>query len=261
MHAAAYRALGLDCTYEAIQVTTGDLARLVRALRDGAYDGFNVTVPHKRSVLAHVDRVDAGAADAEAANTLVRLAGGAIAAYNTDGPALASELAKLAPERTKEEWAASTAIVIGAGGAGRASVLALTKHLGVRDVVVRARRADGRTHPLVPSLADREARTIVQCTSAGMEGADPGDPIAAAVGWSVLPTNAVALDVVYAPRETPFLRAAAARGLRCANGLGMLAAQGALAFERWLGVPAPYEAMLAALGSLSEGPLSEGPPR
>ncbi len=80
-----------------------------------------------------------------------------------------------------------------------------------------------------------------------MTGADPGEGIAQAVGWSDLPPSAVALDVVYTPRETPFLRAASTRAIRSADGLGMLAMQGALAFELWLGVPAPYDAMLAAL--------------
>jgi shikimate dehydrogenase len=80
-----------------------------------------------------------------------------------------------------------------------------------------------------------------------MEGAEPGDGVAASIDWGALPPRAVALDVVYAPLETPFLRAASAHGFRCANGLGMLAMQGALAFELWLAVPAPYNAMLAAI--------------
>jgi shikimate dehydrogenase len=80
-----------------------------------------------------------------------------------------------------------------------------------------------------------------------MTGADPGDAMASAVAWDALPPGAVALDVVYAPPETPFLAAARRRGLRSTNGLGMLARQGALALELWLGVPAPPGIMLAAL--------------
>jgi shikimate dehydrogenase len=80
-----------------------------------------------------------------------------------------------------------------------------------------------------------------------MTGADAGEAVAAVVAWDALPADAVALDVVYAPPETPFLRAARARGLAVANGFGMLARQGALALELWLGAPAPLEAMLAAL--------------
>jgi shikimate dehydrogenase len=67
------------------------------------------------------------------------------------------------------------------------------------------------------------------------------------VAWDALPDDAVAIDVVYAPPETPFLLEARRRGLRAANGVGMLARQGARAFELWLGVPAPLEAMIAAI--------------
>jgi shikimate dehydrogenase len=242
MHAAAYRALGLDCTYEAIRATKDDLPGLVRALRDGTYDGFNVTGPHKVAVLAHVDDADASAAEVGAANTLVRRANGSIAAHNTDVAALRAELALLAQGRSDEAWRASTAIVLGSGGAARAAIAALGA-LGVSDVVQKSRQSG----TLVPSAPDASALTVVQTTSAGMTGADPGEPIAAAIDWPALPPSAVALDVVYSPPETPFLRAARAHGLRAASGLGMLARQGALAFELWLGVPAPYDVMLAAI--------------
>jgi shikimate dehydrogenase len=244
MHAAAYRALGLDCTYEAIHVKSEDLRFVVESLRRGEFDGFNVTVPHKRRILELVDVVEPSASRIGAANTLVRSFDGDITAHNTDVPALATELARLAPERTAEEWHASTAIVLGAGGAAASAIAALENDLGVRRVVVRARRG---AEPLVPSSDERSALTVVQCTSAGMDGADPGAGVAAAVGWSDLPAEAVALDVVYAPRETPFLRAAKERSLRAANGLGMLARQGALAFMLWLGGASPYDVMLAAI--------------
>ena len=67
MHAAAYRALGLDCTYEAIRATPADLALLVRSLREGGFDGFNVTIPHKRRILEHADRLDPSAESVGAA--------------------------------------------------------------------------------------------------------------------------------------------------------------------------------------------------
>ena len=93
---------------------------------------------------------------------------------------------------------------------------------------------------------DKSLAAIVQATSAGMEGADPGEAVAGAVSWTTVPPSAVALDVVYAPTDTPFLRACAARGLRAEHGLGMLARQGALAFELWTGLEAPFERMLEA---------------
>lgn len=241
MHAAAYRALGLPHTYEAVRVEAGDLPGIVQALREGVYDGLNVTVPHKQRVLSLVDEVNPSAAGAGAANTLVVAEGGRIVAHNTDAPALAAELLALAGRR---DLRGVHALVLGSGGAARAARTALV-HLGAT-VEVRA-RANGN---LAPSAeAETTTLVVVQATSAGMTGADRGEPVADAVAWDALPADAVALDVVYAPPETPFLRAAAARGLRRTNGLGMLARQGALAFELWLGVPAPVAVMRAALGA------------
>jgi shikimate dehydrogenase len=264
MHAAAYRALGMPHTYEAIRVAEHDLARYVALLRDGTFGGFNVTVPHKRAVLARVDRVYRSAAACGAANTLVCDAG-AVVAHNTDAPALAVEIRRLAPGLATKPGPA--ALVLGTGGAARAAVAALAIDLGIARVVVRGRgkeqafaaemrpllaaagaRARLDAEPWAPRAeTEREIDVVVQATSAGMEGGEPGEAAASAVAWADLAAAAVALDVVYAPADTPFLRAAAARGLDAASGLGMLARQGALAFELWLGVPAPYDAMLAAL--------------
>jgi shikimate dehydrogenase len=247
LHAAAYRALGLPHAYVAVRVTTAELPGVVQQLRDGAFDGLNVTVPHKQAVLALADVVDATARDVGAANTLA-VEGGRVVAYNTDAPALARELSALAGER---DWGAGRALVLGSGGAARAAIRALGRDLGGRDVVVRSRSSappGSAAQPWRPDAASEASTlTVVQATSAGMHGADPGEAAAGAVSWDALPHDAVALDVVYAPPDTPFLRAARARGLRAAGGLGMLARQGALAFEIWLGIPAPLEVMRAAL--------------
>jgi shikimate dehydrogenase len=264
MQAAAIRALGLPHTYEAVRATADELPRVVAELRDGAYDGLNVTVPHKERVLSLVDALDESARVAGAANTIVRDPDGRLVAHNTDAPALAAELAALAGSVV---WpAARRALVLGSGGAARAAVAALGVHLGIRDIAVRARAfADAarceafvRTAacPVTPepwaASSEREARTIavVQATSAGMRGAGGGDAVASVVAWDALAADAVAIDVVYAPRDTPWLGAARRRGLRCDDGLGMLARQGALALELWLadlGVKAPLAAMRAAL--------------
>jgi shikimate dehydrogenase len=246
MHGAAFRALGLPHTYEAIRVAEADLGGIVSALRAGDFAGLNVTVPHKERVLSLVDAADAGASTAGAANTLVRAKDGRVVAYNTDAPALADEIRALLSGTHPD---GSRALVLGSGGAARAARTALAEHLGFRDVVVRARR------PREPGIVawapspESEARTrvVVQATSAGMAGADPGDAVASVVAWDALPSDAVAIDVVYAPPVTPFLEAARSRGLRCANGVGMLARQGALALELWLQQKAPLDAMRAAL--------------
>jgi len=261
MHSAALRTLGLPHTYEAIHATDSELPRIIAMLRDGVYAGLNVTVPHKERVLSLVDVFDGSATVAGAANALVRGKGGRIAAHNTDAPALAAELRRVAG--SSGSWETSRALVLGSGGAARAAVAALGRHLGVPDIVVRARafadasraRVFRETAPCPVTTqpwaarVESEERTlvVVQATSAGMLGGPPGEGVAAMVDWRALPEDAVAIDVVYSPKDTPWLRAARERGLRCDNGLGMLAHQGALALELWLGVKAPLAAMRAAL--------------
>jgi shikimate dehydrogenase len=260
MHGAAYRALGLPHRYETVHATPAELEGTVEALRRGEFDGLNLTVPHKERGLALADAADESARSIGAANTLVRGSDGRITAHNTDAPALAGELRRLASSGS--DWTAGRALVLGSGGAARAAIAACAA-LGMKDIAVRARAFDDSARrdrfvssspaPIVPQPwradADSERRTsvVVQATSAGMKGADPGSMVADAVAWAALPPEAVAIDVVYAPRDTPFLQAARARGLRADDGLGMLARQGALAFELWLRLPAPFEPMLAAL--------------
>lgn len=268
MHRAAYRALGMPHHYEARRVQTAEqLARVMQELRDGTLDGVNVTLPHKSAVLELVDHVDESARCMGAANTIWRAPDGRLEATNTDAPALARELYELAPELDAEVLANATAIVLGSGGAARSAVAALAATLRVRTVVVRARRfsepaqaaefleslreiAPGcelLAEPFAAGLRERETRIVVQASSLGMAGGGDGEVAARAIDWSALPPSAIAFDAVYTPAETPFLHAAGAAGLRSCNGLGMLARQGALAFERWLGVPAPFNAMLAEI--------------
>jgi shikimate dehydrogenase len=272
MHHAAFEAMGLPHTYEALRVQASELETHMKALRKGTWNGFNVTIPHKQAVLRLVDEVDAIAAMIGAANTITRSEDGKILrAYNTDVPALGEELIDLAGSAP----ANGCAIVLGSGGAARCAVAAAVLYMGVREVHVRARSFEGdaehgrrfarelseamntvgkQLHIVAEPLARTaeqgvEARCtcIIQATSAGMVGAEAGDAIAEAIDWQALTPSCVALDVVYNPPSTPFLRAAESAGIRSKSGIGMLARQGALALEQWLGRPPPFNAMLAAL--------------
>ena len=271
MHTSAYRALRMPHTYEAHRVPKDDLRAWVDRVRQGEIAGLNVTVPHKEAVLAFVDVVDETARDVAAANTLVCRAGKVIA-YNTDIPALAEEILSLAPDLSRADFAAASGLILGSGGTARSAVASLARHLRLRKITVRARAFDkdaacthfrksvesvlGDTLLELEVLSAQSAEApreepqplvVVQATSAGMTGKDSGDSIARAVSFASLKARAVALDVIYSPARTPFLDAAERAGVRATNGLGMLARQGALAFELWLAVPAPYNAMLSAL--------------
>lgn len=263
MHGAAYRALGLPHDYVALETSKDELAARVAALESGAFDGLNVTVPHKTAVVALCSEVSPRVVACGAANTLVRTADGRVRAENTDVPALAEEILALGGR----DPAGGTGLVIGSGGAARAAILSLAS-LGVTRIEVRARAfaspsvarafaedATARSGVTVvakallrPPAEDARLVAILQATSCGMVGASPGDVVAEAVAWTAVPAGAVAVDAVYAPPTTPFLEAARAVGVPSANGAGMLARQGALAFELWLGVPAPLSVMRDVLG-------------
>lgn len=279
IHGAAYRALGVPHRYEVRDCPTPDDVRAqVEALRARALSGVNVTVPHKRLALELADHADASARATGVANVLWCDERGAITAANTDAGALAQEIAALHP-------APRRGVVIGAGGAAQAAVVAC-RSLGMGEVAVSSRSwlaatpreawkhaatferlgaaprawpehgADRRPEALVGALL--QADVIVQATSAGMHGAGPGEEVSERVPWGELAPGVVAIDVVYNPRVTPFLARAAAAGVVHADGLGMLVRQAALALKLWLGDSDEWaELDLAALSAAAEAALNE----
>lgn len=272
IHAAALSALGLPHSYAAVEISTAAaLRRAVEELRRGSLYGANVTMPHKRAVLELVDVVAPGAAAVGAANILYRDAAGRVVAENTDARALASELCAAAPR--------SRAVIVGSGGAALAAIEAC-KALGYAQIGVTSRSWRGPDALLAAASAERArlrgaltapwpgakaapplrrpweelaegADLVLQATSAGMSGQDPGDEVAAIVPWARLASGALAYDLVYRPLVTPFVASARAEGLRARGGLGMLLCQAALSLELWFGRRAPLSVMRrAALAEL-----------
>ena len=270
IHQAAYRELGLAHEYGLIDCPAqADLDQVIKRLRAGELAGVNVTIPWKRQAFAAADSCSELAARLGVVNVLAPRAG-SIFGHNTDALALEAEFAgRVARPR---------ALVLGSGGAVPA-VVAACRSAGIGEVFVTARRftleapqADwpgaaeltrlGAALCPWPASGDaarlrfeellRGAGLVVQCTSAGMQGADPGEPLAALVPWPLLHKDTLAYDLVYAPLETPFLRAARAAGLPSAHGLHMLVGQARLAIELWLGQKPPAEPLLqAALAALA----------
>jgi len=271
IHRAAYRELGLAHEYELIDAPAeADLVRAVDAVRSGALAGANVTIPWKRQAFALADRHSALALKLGVANVLA-LADGQIVGHNTDALALETEFRRLV--------STPRAIVLGSGGAAPA-VVAACRAAGVQEVWVTARRflptAPESSWPGAAELVQLGASLIawpeanatakadfdqlctnagllVQCTSAGMQGADSGEPLAALVPWQKLPEDALAYDLIYAPLETPFLRAARQNARRGMHGLHMLVGQAVLSMEIWLGRRPALEPLLeAALAELAD---------
>jgi shikimate dehydrogenase len=246
MHNAAFAALGLNWVYLALAVEPARLPEAVHGLAAAGCAGLNVTIPHKRAVLAECSSVSAAAEAIGAANTLVPDGDGGWAAENTDAEGFLRALDEAAPL----ELEGAEALLIGAGGGARAVAWALrTRGADVR-VANRTpeRAADlGRSVPFAPADLDAAAgqsAVVVNATSLGL-GASLPPPELPLAG---LGPGQVVVDLVYRPGGTPWLAAAAARGARTVDGLGMLLHQGAAAFGRWTGVEPPLDVMRASLG-------------
>ena len=247
LHNAAFAAVGLDAHYEAREVAPEHLAQAVEALRAPGFLGANVTAPHKAPASQLMDEVSAEAQALGVINTIVPRHG-RLWGDNTDAAGLADWLRSV-----DIDCAGQNAVILGAGGAARAAVLALAS-LGVRSARV-LNRTPGRAQALVCDLQPhvtqlqlshgpldeaasprpQPVRLVVNATSLGHYGSAP------TVDASWYSPESVAIELVYNPPETAFLEAARAAGARAENGLGMLVHQAALAFERWTGQDAPLE--------------------
>jgi len=256
MHAAALAAAGLAGDYRAIDVPPEQLVDRVHRLRDDGYRGLNVTVPHKQAVLELCDFTEPLAERVGAVNTLLFCSRGIVGA-NTDVEGLRASLV----EEFGGGLAGVRVLVVGAGGAARAAVVGLR---AAGCVIGVTNRTESKAAQLVqqlggepvawtsPELLRFRPSIVVNATTVGM-GAEPGSRAwdDAQSFWRTLPLELPgrSYDMVYAPRLTPLMAVAGAAGWPVANGLGMLAAQGAQSFQRWTGVPARrvLPAMRAAL--------------
>ncbi len=240
MQSAAIAALGLDAVYVALRVDTGALPHVIRAFEAVGIAG-NVTVPHKVAVAQLLIRLTPLAKELGAVNTFWP-DGGRLVGDNTDVPGILDALDRL---ESTGPW-----LVTGTGGGARA-VAGAAREREVK-LLVRSRGADRArayvewaTSLGVDALVDdgSPVQTAINATPVGFKNGD-GAPIP----LERLHGCRAALDLVYAPGETPWVRECRARGLRAADGRQMLIAQGARAFERFFpDADAPREVMSAAV--------------
>ena len=247
---AQYRIKG---AYVPLAVHPDDLERAVEGLVALGFRGANVTLPHKERVAALCDRVSERARRIGAVNTLV-VRDGRLEGDNSDGFGFIENL-----KEREDAWEPTRpAVVLGAGGAARAILVALLE-AGVREI-----RLLNRTRARAEALAEELGRNIrvldwgtwddalgetgllVNTTSLGMSGQPPLE-----IDLRALPASALVNDIVYVPLETPLLAAARARGNPAVDGLGMLLHQARPGFEAWFGVapqvtPALRQAVLEA---------------
>ena len=251
--------LGLRHDYRAAHVTSAGLADYLASRRtDTDWRGCNVTMPHKQAIIPLLDRLDPLARTIGAVNTVVRADDGALTGFNTDATGFLEPLQPLLDTRHLFRMAR----IIGAGGAARAIVAALSR---AGFVLVVAARNPAQAQALLDELAtgddhhavdlvhfaqptdfafdDRKGclDLIVNASPLGMTGRPP-----LLFDLSHVPPGSVVYDIVTDPLETPLLGAARGAGLEVIDGLAMLIGQAAAAFEHFFGQPAPrqYDAEL-----------------
>jgi shikimate dehydrogenase len=235
IHNAALRELGIEGSYEARRADHDGLHRAVDELRTGALAGINITMPLKEAAAAAADTLSPGAAIAGSVNTM-GLRDGVVEGETTDAVAMTSILGR-------PQFGAETILVLGAGGAARAVILAMAD----RAVAISARQ-EGRSRELarrlgieldvVPFGTPLPGALLVNATPIGMGGEElPHGLVAVSSGL---------IDLAYGPRVPPATQEARARGLPVVDGVEFLTLQAAESFTWWTGLEAPFEVMLEA---------------
>ncbi len=248
--------LGLRGAYVLLPVQPEKLDDALRSLPVLGFAGCNLTIPHKVAALEIVDRVDLLAQRIGAVNTVVVEADGTLTGLNTDGFGYIQSLLDVQPDWQAD---AGPVVVVGAGGAARAIIVALMER-GAKEIRLTNRSVDkakdmaaefGRQVNAVPWEDRHEALSgaalLVNTTNQGMHGEPALD-----LNLRQLPSTALVSDIIYIPMETPLLAAARGRGNATVNGLGMLLHQARPAFAAWFGVlpevsPALFEQIQATL--------------
>ena len=240
IHSFWLNEFGIDGSYEAIEVAPENFGEFAASLAENGFAGGNVTIPHKEVAFESVESRDSAAEAIGAVNTLW-FENGKLCGGNTDAYGFAANLDALATGWDN----ADTALVLGAGGAGRAIVHALQTRGFSRILIVN--RTLSRAQELASHFGAgvsaygwdaaqalvKDAGLIVNTTSLGMSG--HGEVEEFPLDLSQAQKSAVATDIVYIPLKTPFLKKAESVGLKTVDGLGMLLHQAVPGFERWFG--------------------------
>jgi shikimate dehydrogenase len=239
---------GIDGTYVPLAVPPAHFAQALRMLALIGFRGVNVTVPHKEAALAAVDTLDRTARRIGAVNTVTMEPDGSLRGTNTDAIGFLEHLKASAPAWQPDS---GPAVVIGAGGAARAVIVAL-QDAGVREIRL-VNRTRERAEQLAMALdggigvlpwvarnsALESAALVVNTTTLGMTGQP-----ALEIDLAALSPGACVFDCVYAPLETALLAQARARGYVAIDGLGMLIHQARPGFAAWFGIDPEVDATL-----------------
>ncbi|MBN2014686.1 MAG: shikimate dehydrogenase [Candidatus Altiarchaeota archaeon] len=254
MHNAAFKKLGLRCSYSAFDVAPEDLEAFVERCRENNFSGFNVTVPYKEKIMEYLDSVDENSKLINAVNT-VKLEGRLLVGYNTDGLGCVKALGE-AGEKIKGK----RVLLLGAGGAARAIsfqcvlegaelMISNRTMMKAMDLSKEIKEKLGR-RVLVVNYSEKSLKDIMPCvdvlvntTTVGMHPKIHSSPIS----MEALRKEVTVMDIIYNPLETQLLRNAKKKGCKTINGVGMLVHQGAESLRIWLNTKPPTEEMRKAV--------------
>ena len=249
---AAFAHHGLPWRYINMEVTPADLGEAVRGAKAMGFRGFNCSLPHKVTVIPHLDGLGESAAVMGAVNTVVRR-GDQLIGENTDGKGFLRSLAAVTDPKSK------SVVLFGAGGAARAIAVELAL-AGITKLML-VNRSEARGKELFQLLRNKlnlevelviwsgdykiPAGTdiVINATSIGLYDADARLNL----DINTLQPGMVAADVIGNPPRTRFIRDAEARGCRTLDGLGMLVNQGIVAVQYWTGIEPDAGVMRKAL--------------
>jgi shikimate dehydrogenase len=253
MHNAAFQALDLDYVFLAFKVKPACVTDAVNGMRALNIRGFNVTMPHKKTVMASLDRIDLSAQIINSVNTILSKEN-LLFGFNTDGVGAVRAL-----KENGVELKGRKVLLLGAGGAARAIAYAMAKEADelavlnrtVKDAQALARLVEKAANKRIVagslSLEDIDANLqdsdiLINATSVGMKPRPDETP----VPIELLRKNLSVIDIVYNPLETKLAKDAKAVGAKVVSGVEMLIYQGAASFEIWIGKSAPVEVMRKA---------------
>ncbi len=253
MHNAAFEALGLDYVFLAFKVKSAGVADAVNGMRALNIRGLNVTMPHKNTVMASLDRIDLSAQIINSVNTILNKEN-LLFGFNTDGVGAVKAL-----KENGVELKGRKVLLLGAGGAARAIAYTMAKEADELAVLNRTVKQAQALVKLLEKSANKkiafgslspsdiqrnlqDSDILINATSVGMKPHPEESPVPA----KLLRSNLSVMDIVYNPLETKLAKDAKAAGAKVVSGVEMLIYQGAASFEIWTGKSAPVEVMRKA---------------
>lgn len=246
IHNAAFRELGLDCTYIAYRIPKGELAEGIESLKKIKISGFNVTVPHKVEMIKFLDKVSEECSVIGATNT-VSNDDGKLTGYNTDMDGFLDPL-----KRRNLNLKNANVLLIGAGGAARAIIAGFSKEKAKKVTITNRTLQNANVLSQFGNKIGIDSKVvsldqvgesasdydiIVNATSIGLN--DEPSPIST----DSINEKSIVYDIVYKPINTDLIKKSKKNGATVVYGYEMLLGQAALAFKIWHGVEAPYEIM------------------